>query len=456
MLTQRVYVTLVLCTVLLFSCNTKGVKSNAGNSIALISDTAVLQADEDFSPAQYSNQFIGNSMQMFTAAANKISLITAKKGLKVTLDPAILEKEDGSVIDNKITVSIVEFTTSEELFKANAATISNGQLLSSGGSYFIDMKSDGQQLRIKKGKSLQVQFPVISEKEMQLFYGERDSNLNMNWLDAGIHLQQKIINNDIEFTDSNRYNNDDRLPSFAFTEDGKLKVYKTLTDKIYYYDKMVTIKKLVDTINRFRPKIFIDTIYMWPKQIAQLLPGQRIDSGFLYANYGPPKQFILKSCKELQEETESKANAKLLREEAINKWQPKSLAGQIQKYYAPSAIRNLGWINCDRFYQYQQKTDVELDLPITFNKGNINYFLIFKSFNGMLNGKVGIDTAKQISLNDLPVNQAVTLIAFTKSNGLLYQCKEDFIVQKNKSVKLNFKDISAEEMSKIFGKNVRI
>jgi hypothetical protein len=216
------------------------------------------------------------------------------------------------------------------------------------------------------------------------------------------------------------------------------------------------LKQLVDTVNKNGPKIYIDTVHMWPKVTKPLLAGQKIDTNYLLSVYGPEKQFILINCKEAQEEAERKAREKNENQQVIDKWQPQTLAGQIQKYYSPCPVRQLGWINCDRFYQYNKPIEVELDLPITFNKGSIQYFLIFQSFNGLLNGKLDCNTAGKIILGNLPENQPVTLIAFTKNNGQIFQCKEEFVIGKDKPLKPDFKNISVEEMSKIFGKNVRI
>ncbi len=455
MLTQRVYLSFVLCTFILFSCSNKKVKNTARSVTAIISDTVQVQPDEVIDLSEYSNAFTNNITQTFTAAPHKISVLTAEKGLKVTVNPAALQKEDGTAVDGKINVRIIELTTSQDLFKSNAATVSNGRLLASGGSYFIGMECNGQKLEIKKGKNLQVEFPVLKENEMQLFYGQRDTANNMNWLDAGINLQQDK-EDDILFTDSNNNNLTDNFPAFILTAGGEAKVYRTLNEKVYYYEKMMTVKQLLDTINRNTAKIYADTVYMWPKEIAKLLPGQRVDTNYLYTVYGPPKQFILKTCRTLQEDNQKKEMEKRKREDALEKWQPKTLAGQIQKYYNPSAITNLGWVNCDRFYQNNPPAEIEIDLPITFNKGTIQYFVIFKNFNGLINGKLEFSEGENISLKNLPVGESITLIAFTKSNGQFFHCKEEFVIQKNKPVKLYFKNIYAEEMNKIFGKNVRI
>lgn len=74
-----------------------------------------------------------------------------------------------------------ELTNKQQLLKTNAQTVSNGQLLISGGAYYINMTSNGQQLKIKDGANLQVEFPKKTNKQMEMFYGTRDSLGNMNW-----------------------------------------------------------------------------------------------------------------------------------------------------------------------------------------------------------------------------------------------------------------------------------
>ena len=93
-------------------------------------------------------------------------------------------------------------TTSNDLFKSNAATVSNGRLLASGGSYFIGMENNGQKIRLKKGHSLPVDFPVFAKEEMELFYGERDSAGSMNWVKAGNKLEQQF--EEMEFNTRSR------------------------------------------------------------------------------------------------------------------------------------------------------------------------------------------------------------------------------------------------------------
>jgi hypothetical protein len=455
--TQRIAFALACCFFILLSCNNKKDNNNSTNKLAAANfDTVLVQPDESVDIAGYAANFMDNITQTFTAEARKISVIIAKQGLKVTVNPAVLEKENGDPVDSRITVSIIELTNSTDLFKSNAATISDGRLLASGGSYFVGMTCGGQKLHIKQDKSMQVQFPKLKSDDMQLFYGQRNEEGNMNWVKTGVQLEpQEEMPEEISFTDSNRYTLNDYGPRYELLKKVELKLYRNLSEEVYFYDRKMSIKELVDTVNKHNTKLYIDTVFAWPKSLAEIAKDKRIDTNYFFHLYGPSKQFFLKTCKDAQKEKELDAAQSKKQQEAVANWKPQTLAGQLKKYYAPSAVQSLGWLNCDFFYRNEEKLDVPVELPITFNKGNIQYFVIFNTFNGLLNGKLNYNETKKGLIN-LPAGQSVTLVAFTKNNGQLFQCKEMFVVQKDKPVQLNFKEISAEEMTTIFGKNVRI
>ncbi len=453
--TLRVYATLVLCTIILFSCNSKKEKATNNAAAATSIDTVQLQPDENIGLAAYSSSFTANVTQHFTAIPQKISVITAKKGLKVTVDPAALEKEDGTPVSGKIEISIAEITTSEELFKSNAATVSNGRLLSSGGSYFIGMESEGQKLQLKKGNHLRVEFPRLKENDMELFYGNRDSLGNMNWTTAEQPLAFNTMGEYIEYK-----------PPYADSLLWKpyktnYHLYESPNSKVIFDNRPMAVKDMVNILQKKGIDKMIDTVTLnWRDAENLSCVGNR------YRMY-TWKMYRVISCRDLELEKDSMAKEEKARaiyiaankkyeEEWNRRREESSFTNQLQKYYSPSLVSRLGWINCDRFYNSPQNSEVPLELPITFTKPVIEYFIIYKSINGLTNGKLISNAKQQYALSGLPEGQAITLIAFTKYNGQLFHCKEDFVIQNNKPVKLEFKNISADEMSKIFGKNVRI
>lgn len=421
-------------------------------------DTVEVLADEAIDLARSSNEFIAAITQRFLVPIGSSSVIIGKKGLKLTVIPSLLEKEDGSAVDGKIAVTLVELTNSNDLFKANAATMSYGNLLASGGSYFIGMKCNGQKLKIRKGKSLKVDFPLLKKDEMELFYGERNDMQDMNWRSAGVALQQpeniQVTQpmESVNFTDNSPNGSMYDMPP-SFYELKESAVYKSTDAEVYYYKKKMRLRELVDTLNLHGPKVFIDTIYNWPKNLPT---NRKLDTNYLVWQYGPRNTFRLKNCKIAQQEKEEQEKRRILREQAIEKWQPQSLAEQVQKYYAPAVIGRLGWINCDRFYQNNEQINVDLDIPITMNNSSVEYFIIFRSFNGLMNNRFYFNQQQKASLNSLPVGEKVILVAFVKKEGVIYKSREEFVVEKNKKISLDFQTISPEAMNNIFRSNVRI
>jgi hypothetical protein len=461
MSTQRVAFSCALATLILFSCNNKKNRINSLNSAESTKqfDTVTIFPDEPLDISTYNTRFIDGATQRFTAHENKISVITAKGKLKVIINPSVLEKEDGSAVDGKINVSIIELTNSDDLFKSNAATISDERLLASGGSYFIGMESDGKKLRIKKGNIMEVNFPLLNDDEMELFYGERDSTGIMNWKQAGKQLQQEFET--ISFNTGSDY-----IPRPTMPEISGMKInyylFNSLDSKVFFSNRLMTIRELVAELKSKGIERVIDTVYYsWYGRGHQVI--YSLDSTSRGILHG--RQFRLISPKVLQLEKDSLkelictqkelfARQTAEYEKKMGEWKQNDFKEQLKKYYAPATITSLGWINCDRFYKKDQ-IDVDLDIPITLNNSRIEYFVIFRSFSGLVNYKVDFNEQTKVILKNMPVGEPVTLIAFAKNKGIIYEGKKDFIIEKNKKVPVEFRVISQEELSKTFRNNVK-
>jgi hypothetical protein len=448
-----------MATFLFISCNFSKPQKHTERA-----DSTPIIQDENRNPMQdpdlnltgYTRGFEQKVMEIFTASGSGISVITGNKGLKLTINPWMLEKEDGSAVDGKIAVSMIELTNSEDLFRCNAATLSNGRLLASGGSYFVSLECNGQKLRLKNGRSLKVEFPHLKNREMELFYGNRDTSGNMNWVSAD---QPLIFNLEGNYT---AYN-----PPFPDTAlktpfKSKYQLYDSLNNSVIFAGKATTLDKMVESLQKKGIDKNIDTVYLNPADYG--LNNYRFD-GFRFRNMFWKKYRVM-PCKEIEMVKEARAKEiefnhkrdsanKKYNEEWNKMAEENTFTNQLQKYYEPAAITKLGWINCDRFYNDPQNSSVPLDLPITYNGSRIEYFLMYKSINGLTGGILKKDNNDQYILKNLPQGQEVTFMAFIKNEGRIMQCREDFVIKNSTSIKLNFKSITMEEMAKIFGKNVK-
>lgn len=120
--------------------------------------------------------------QKFKVATDKPSVVTGRKGTKISINPNDLITESGKPIGQNIEIELKELTNQGQLFRTNTQTVSDGKLLVSGGAYFINMSSNGEQLRLKESKKLNVQFPKLTNKEMELFYGQKNDLGQVNWV----------------------------------------------------------------------------------------------------------------------------------------------------------------------------------------------------------------------------------------------------------------------------------
>ncbi len=99
-------------------------------------------------------------------------------------------------------------------------------------------------------------------------------------------------------------------------------------------------------------------------------------------------------------------------------------------------VKNLGWINCDRFYNDpREKTDCEIQLGDTAS----NYYtmLVFDKLNATLNGYT---SGTKVLFSNVPVDEPVTIISI----GINAQGKEVYGMQKALTGKLPLQGMKYE------------
>jgi hypothetical protein len=124
---------------------------------------------------------VDDPSQTFTVPADKTREVTGKAGTIISINPDDLATLNNEPVAKNIEVELKELTNQQQLLKANAQTVCAGKLLVSGGAYYINLRSDGQQLKLKPGKALSVHFPKLTNEPMTLFAGYHDSLGEMQW-----------------------------------------------------------------------------------------------------------------------------------------------------------------------------------------------------------------------------------------------------------------------------------
>lgn len=184
---------------------------------------------------------ISEKPQQLSAPSDKPTTVTGAKGTIIHLDPSRLETVDGSPLGDNIQIELLEMTDNSNLLLNNAQTISNGEILVTGGAYYLNMTSNGKQLKMKDGMGLEVEFAKLSENEMELFLGERDSLGQMNWIRAEQQFESKNLEEPVKpepkSTISKMYGDSDLDDLFYYMDNIEP---DTLTqEEIEAYEKLV-------------------------------------------------------------------------------------------------------------------------------------------------------------------------------------------------------------------------
>ena len=334
-----------MLTITLFGCN-----SSSTDSSSTIADKDQNNVVTEISKLNSFIKKFEEPSQTFNVPSDKASVVKGKAGTKIKVNPADLAAEDGQPLGKTIEVELKELTNPSQLLKSNAATMSDGKLLISGGAYFINMTSDGRQLKIKDNSSLDIEFPKISNDEMTLFTGQRDSLGQMNWQNTS--------------------------ETFAKPKEEKKKAGFAVAKDTTSSGMSVLIQFLKD---------------------------------------------------------ETKTNKDKKKEMEIH-----------AKVYEAMKIKSFGWINCDRFPEVTDKTDLAIKVNPKDSISSANIYLVFNDINSVMQSCYysSKNTVYNDGFRNIPVGRTVRLIAYTVKNDKVLSYKADIKVKSKETITLDMQQTS--------------
>lgn len=297
--------------------------------------------------------------QYFTINPKEDTLIVGEEGTKLFF-------AKGSMIsDELVQIELKEFYKTSDFFKADLQTVSNGKLLYTGGTIYLDArkKSDLKtQVKINPSRGINAEFTEGNkDPEMELFLKDKNSR-ETNWVrdrkrrwryTRNYMLNKEEIYKTLEFNSPNEYQ--------VFFTSGKAKSvedeWMTLLREIYMEKRNAEIAKRNAELAKIRAKQ--DSIYE------------------------------IENVKRREEyERIAKNDATISR----------------------LAINNLGFINCDKFVDtITEQFEIFADESV-----KATYYAVFEGYNkGILKGR----GSKTIRFGKLPTNEALTIIAISITEG---------------------------------------
>ena len=108
--------------------------------------------------------------------------IFTKSGSKFYFTPNAFETLKGKQIINKdIDICLWEFADKKSLVYSGVTTSSNGKMLETAGSFYIEASLNGEKLKLRNGESYRVDIPSVKKSDnMYTYYGDKKAG-NINW-----------------------------------------------------------------------------------------------------------------------------------------------------------------------------------------------------------------------------------------------------------------------------------
>ncbi len=345
-----------MLTITLFGCN----NSSTTDSSSTTADNGTDNVATEISKLNSLIKKFEEPSQTFNVPSDKPSVVKGKAGTKIKVNPADLAAEDGQPLGKNIEVELKELTNPSQLLKSNAATMSDGKLLISGGAYYINMTSDGRQLKIKDNSSLDVEFPKLSDDEMALFKGKRDSLGQMNW--------------------------------------------------------NVTSEKFAQPVTK--------------QKVAR--SAAKADSTSS-SGIGSIIEF-LKEGKEVEYTKDEKKQMELQ-----------------SKMYDAVKINSFGWINCDKFTDFPDKTNLAINIEPSDSLSSANLFLVFNDINSLMQSYYYEYNNRTYNegFKNIPVGRTVRLIAYSVKNEKIFTCSLEIKIKQKENITLDFKPTSDADFEKL-------
>ncbi len=341
--------------------------------------------------------------QTFTVSGKKPSVVKGKAGTKIHVEPKNLIMPDGSPIHGDIQVNLIECTKKSELLGAGLQTVSDGKLLESGGSYYIDMEANGQKLAIKEGKSVNVEFPKMTDKNMELFYGQKDETGQMNW-DAA----------DVDFKNAKSQ------PKSAAVSDSATSTFTVQNDTIYGYvsgtdtirsSKIEDIWAYMEAEDGGKPSV--NTSKSTLKK-GRTTKKEQSDNSLAERNRQNELSMKNRRAESEKAEKEKAALAELKSAQDERSRQFAAENDRFTQLYKAVDIKNFGWINCDRFYNESNVAPVIVELPENITSAIV--YIAFSDINSILSLNY-YDGMEAVESQNIPVGQQIEVMAMTQGKN---------------------------------------
>jgi hypothetical protein len=421
---QKTVILSILVVALLIGCNNDQEKTVQINPLDELEQVDKLLSE------------IAKTPQILTAPTDKKTTVTGAEGTIIHVDPSRLETVDGSPLRNSIEIELLEMTDISSMILNNTQTVSNGQILVTGGAYYLNMTSDGKQLKMKQGKGLEVEFPRLTENEMGLFLGERDNLGQIFWTPTNTTFRKKYLT----LVDSTEFVKQTKPIKLNSSDNRVLYlVFEDLTfPELLQYDN---VRFRVNDDCEFNPEeaknywydVNIDKSNTKGEYIITL-NGFDNNGQVIHRKYEATPALEGQDYEKAMRTNKDKYDKIIERQEVL------------KSTYESVELMNFGWVNCDRFLNDPNpKTNIQLIVKNDSLTG-ARMYAIFTDINSIMSTQYWRGMKDTASFVNIPSDKKLKIIALSAKDKTPYYFETTINTTTERKVYIDFMPTTQEEV----------
>lgn len=410
--------------------------------------------------------------QTFTLQSDKGAKLEGKEGTNIWIEPNTFRFADGSSPQTAITITLKEAYGYEDMILDGLSTHSSGNLLETGGMIYLEAAADGRPLQIGSQNEVVVGMPTTQQLPgMQLFMGEQNAagqvtnwspteqafRTGLNEMLTALPKKPKLAHQWIKPPKAAiDYSNEPVKPRKPFKPNQPNKPSKEET----YYNTGI-LRKLVIGKSRMakkEAKLYAKKMKDYERKLARyedrkkaydvaMLKYQEEVSTFdqrheEWAEGLEKQELNFRASPEfkayLAKKEKSQAARFKLYEEQMAAWErlKEQRLTEYEEKYADQIvgskslsmqylyrINQLGWINCDRFYNIPAEEKMNLAVADD-DEEKEEIFIVFKDIKSMMKAQRQPTTNAYLT-QAVPKNAAIRIVGIKVKNGKAHLAIKD-------------------------------
>lgn len=392
--------------------------------------------------APKSDNVFNKKSQFFTFNAHQETILQGNEGTILTIPTDCFETETGNILRGVGQIELKEFLKTSDMILSNLTTQSDGKMLETGGMIYLNAKdAEGHSIKIRPEKNIAIVLPPSAKTaDKQLFYGNKQADGQINWTSGKPIITKQNTNN---------YTIIDQNPEFP---NGQAALFRFIQNEMVYPNiaRENNIEGTVFVNFTVLPEGSLTNIQVRRgigggcneeairilKKMPRWRPG-RSQGKRVSVAYTLPIKFSLNTPMPSNRDV-STVPKDTIPWEAQDTTYANKYVEMLDEQDAVMRSNRLGWINCDRFINFQNTTD----FVVWTNKTDADVRLVFKNYRSIVS--LVSDSEKKVHFAKVPIGEPIFIVA-TSPEGYQFNISvTEATITKDSNTKIELKTVEKD------------